>query len=87
MKYQNKGQKIMFKFCGKYVSNYKKQLTLYLLISIISTIITLDRESKVEFFNLLKEIKKEKIIIFISHDRELNNVADHIIDMSLMNSK
>lgn len=77
----------MFKFCGKYVSNYKKQLTLYLLISIISTIITLDRESKVEFFNLLKEIKKEKIIIFISHDRELNNVADHIIDMSLMNSK
>lgn len=47
----------------------------------------LDRESKVEFFNLLKEIKKEKIIIFISHDRELNNVADHIIDMSLMNSK
>lgn len=30
----------MFKFCGNYVSNYKKQLTLYLLISIISTIIT-----------------------------------------------
>ncbi len=44
----------------------------------------LDQESKAEFFDLIKEIKKEKIIIFISHDSDLNIVADHTIDMSLL---
>lgn len=44
----------------------------------------LDQESRAEFFDLLKEIKKEKIIIFISHDKELNIIADHIIDMPLL---
>lgn len=43
----------------------------------------LDQESKNEFLSLLKEIKKEKIIIFISHDRELNSIADYIIDISM----
>ncbi|MCI9341321.1 MAG: ABC transporter ATP-binding protein, partial [Dorea sp.] len=31
----------MFRFCGKYITKYKKQLALYLIVSIVSTIIAI----------------------------------------------
>lgn len=45
----------------------------------------LDQESKKDFFDLLKKIKKEKIIIFISHDKEAKQIADKVIEMSVEN--
>ena len=38
-----------------------------------------------DFFDLLKKIKKEKIIIFISHDKEAKQIADKVIEMSVEN--
>lgn len=42
----------------------------------------LDQKSKTAFYELLAEIKKEKIIIFISHDKEIDDIADYIIRVS-----
>lgn len=42
----------------------------------------LDQETRREFFDLLKKIKREKIIIFISHDKENYQVADQTINLS-----
>ena len=44
----------------------------------------LDQESKTVFFEILTEIKKEKIIIFISHDKEIDDIADYVIHMSVI---
>ena len=43
------------------------------------------QEITVDFFDLLKKIKKEKIIIFISHDKEAKQIADKVIEMSVEN--
>ncbi len=42
----------------------------------------LDQESRKSVFELLQEIKKEKIIIIISHDKEVDQFADYIINLS-----
>ncbi len=42
----------------------------------------LDQESKKRVLEILKEIKKEKIIILISHDKEVEKFADYVINMS-----
>ncbi len=42
----------------------------------------LDQECRKEFFGLLQEIKEDKIILIISHDKEADLVADNIIKMS-----
>ena len=41
----------------------------------------LDQETRKEFYCLLQEIKKEKIIIFISHDKESGKIANEIIEL------
>lgn len=41
----------------------------------------LDQESRYAVWRLLKEIKKEKIIIVISHDQNISQFADQIINL------
>lgn len=47
----------------------------------------LDHEGRDELFDILKEIKKEKIIILVSHDVETCQIADHIICVDCENKK
>lgn len=42
----------------------------------------LDQESRCIIWELLKEIKKDKIIIIISHEKEITSVADYVINLS-----
>ncbi|OUQ44962.1 hypothetical protein B5E64_11720 [Drancourtella sp. An12] len=42
----------------------------------------LDQESKQELFKLLYGLKREKIIIFVSHDIDACSIADQIINMN-----
>ena len=40
-----------------------------------------DKETSRELSNLLKEISKEKLVILISHEIELNSIADYSINL------
>ena len=40
-----------------------------------------DKETSRELSNLLKEISKEKLVILISHENELNSIADYSINL------
>ena len=39
----------------------------------------LDQRSRKELYTLLRQIKKDKIIIIVSHDDEITQVVDHVI--------
>ena len=45
----------------------------------------LERESQYAVWRLLKEIKKEKIIIVISHDQNISQFANQIINLDKNN--
>ena len=45
----------------------------------------LDKESRYAVWRLLKEIKKEKIIIVISHDQNISQFANQIINLDKNN--
>lgn len=45
----------------------------------------LEQESQYAVWRLLKEIKKEKIIIVISHDQNISQFANQIIDLDKNN--
>ena len=40
---------------------------------------SMDKDSKVEFYKYIQELKTERIIIIISHDQETENIADFTI--------
>ena len=42
---------------------------------------SLDKQSKVNFCNLLKSIKQQKIIIIVSHDDTFKDLIDFEIDI------
>ena len=42
----------------------------------------MDINSREEFYSYLNNIKKEKIIILVNHDREIKDKVDYIIDLS-----
>ena len=39
----------------------------------------LDQRSRKELYTLLRQIKKDKIIIIVSHDDEITQVVNHVI--------
>ena len=41
----------------------------------------LDEQTTMNFFGVLEEIKKEKIIIVITHDPKFEKIADEIIQL------
>jgi ATP-binding cassette subfamily C protein len=43
----------------------------------------MDKNSRAKFYDYIHELKKEKIIIIISHDKIMSEIADHIIDLSV----
>ena len=43
----------------------------------------LDKESRVFFLEYLKKIKKDHIIVIVSHDNNLISQCDNIIDLSM----
>lgn len=43
----------------------------------------LDENSKSEFLNLLKDVKKEKIIIMVTHDKKICNFCDYVVDLNV----
>lgn len=43
----------------------------------------LDKESRVFFLDYLKKIKKDHIIVIVSHDNNLISQCDNIIDLSM----
>ena len=45
----------------------------------------LEQESQYAVWRLLKEIKKEKIIIVISHDQNISQLANQIINLDKNN--
>lgn len=42
---------------------------------------SMDYESKLAFINYLTEIKKDKIIILVSHDDSLINTCDYLLEL------
>ena len=42
----------------------------------------MDINSREEFYSYLNNIKKDKIIILVNHDREIKDKVDYIIDLS-----
>lgn len=42
----------------------------------------MDKDSKVEFYKYIQELKYDKIVILISHDQEVKNIVDYIIDFN-----
>lgn len=42
----------------------------------------MDEHSKIEFIRIIKNIKKDKIILLVSHDQDVINQADVMIDMN-----
>ncbi len=40
----------------------------------------LDSASVTELTNILQDIKKDKIIIIVTHDKKIINIADKVID-------
>ncbi len=45
--------------------------------------LTMDKDSKIEFYDYIQEIKKEKIIIIVSHDQIMDEIADHMINLNV----
>ncbi len=43
---------------------------------------SMDKESKIEFYKYIQELKTGRIVIVISHDNEINEIADYIINMN-----
>jgi ATP-binding cassette subfamily C protein len=43
---------------------------------------SMDKDSKVEFYKYIKELKTGRIVIVISHDNEINEIADYMINMN-----
>lgn len=41
----------------------------------------LDQESKIRLYNLLDEMKKDKIILIVSHDNEITNYVDYTVNL------
>lgn len=45
--------------------------------------LVMDMDSKIEFYDYIQEIKKEKIIIIVSHDQIMDEIADYTINLNV----